>query len=116
MKIKKVGYVISILLYIASAIISHIFKLSTTNTYWAFFSVLVIIIPAFTQTIFNIKANKNADKIIILYILLSVFIILFLTGLIILFLLLFNIIKLPLYWIYKFLITFGMAISKSLQM
>ncbi len=97
MKIRKVGYIISALVYIVSAIISHIFKLGTTNTYWAFLNVFIIIIPSFIQTIFNIKVNKNADNIIILYIILSMFIILFLTGLLIIFLLLFNIIKLPLY-------------------
>ena len=93
MKIKKFGYIVSAILYIISAIISRILKLGTMNTYWALFNVF----PAFIQTIFNIKSNKNSDGVIVLYILFGMFTILFLAGILISFLLLFKIIEAPLY-------------------
>jgi hypothetical protein len=97
MKIKKFGYIVSAILYIISAIISRILKLGTMNTYWALFNVFIIVIPAFIQTIFNIKSNKNSDGVIVLYILFGMFTILFLAGILISFLLLFKIIEAPLY-------------------
>ena len=97
MKMKKTGYIVSLFLYIASAYISHIYKFGTKNTYWSLLNVFVIIIPSFLQTIINLKNNKNSNNIIVMYIILGVFIILFLTGILILTLLLFKIIDAPLY-------------------
>lgn len=97
MKIKKTGYIISAFLYITSASISFIFKLGTKNTYWALLNVFVIIIPAFLQTIINIKNNRNSDNIIVIYIILGIFIILLFTGILILALLIFKVIDAPLY-------------------
>lgn len=68
MKIRKTGYFISAALYIVNSIISVIFGLNTHNTWWAMLGLFAIITPSFVQTIFNIRANKGQDNIIILYI------------------------------------------------
>ena len=90
MKIKKTGYLISILIYIANIIISNICKLETRDTWWALLGVFIIITPSFIQTIYNIKYNRNVNGVVILYIVLGLLGLLFITGILILFLLLFG--------------------------
>lgn len=97
MKIKKIGYLISVLLYIANSIISYLCKLNTRDTWWALLGVFIIITPSFIQTIYNIKENKNFNGVTVLYIVLGLFILLYVTGILILFLLLLGIIEISLY-------------------
>ena len=98
MKIKKTGYFISILIYIANIIISNICKLETRDTWWALLGVFIIITPSFIQTIYNIKYNRNVNGVVILYIVLGLLGLLYITGILILILLLFGIVEISLYW------------------
>lgn len=97
MKIKKTGYFISILIYIANIIISNICKFNTRDTWWALLGVFIIITPSFIQTIYNIKCNRNFNGVVILYIVLGLLGLLYITGILILLLLLFGIIEVALY-------------------
>ena len=52
---------------------------------------------SFIQTIYNIKYNRNVNGVVILYIVLGLLGLLFITGILILFLLLFGIVEISLY-------------------
>lgn len=97
MKMKKVGYFISLVLYIVNSIVSYVFNLNTRDTWWALLGVFIIITPSFIQTIYNIKENRNANGVAVLYIVLGMLILLYATGILILFLLTFGIVEIPLY-------------------
>ncbi len=97
MNIKKTGYIISAIFYLVNFISSYTFKLNTQNTWWALLGILIIITPSFIQTIFNIKKNKDCNGIVVLYVVLGLLILFYITGILIISLGVFGVLNMPLY-------------------
>lgn len=67
----NIGYFLSIILFVIFQVLSFILKFNSSNTWWAFIW-LSIIILSFISTILNIKRNKEKrTKFIITIIFLS---------------------------------------------
>lgn len=68
----NIGYFLSIILFAIFQVLSFILKFNSSNTWWAFIWLSIIIILSFISTILNIKRKKEKrTKFIITIIFLS---------------------------------------------
>ncbi len=72
----NIGYFLSIIIFVIFQVLSIVFKFKSSNTWWAFIWLTVIITISFLSTIFNIKRSKEKrTKFIITIIPLSIMLI-----------------------------------------